>query len=197
MSLAAIFAWIGAYKYVVIFFSTLLEGPVVMMLAGIMLRLGQVTLLPVFIVLVVGDLSGDIFWYFIGYYFAHPIAEKYGKYIGLTPEILEKTREKFRNHQGKILFISKITMGFGLALAVLVTAGMSKMSFKKYLAINMSGELVWTGFLLTLGYFFGNLFAKLSKDLQVVSLVGFIIILFFLLKGINSYLQTKNLKADI
>ena len=193
MNLAIITSWFIVYRYPVIFLATIFEGPIIMMLAGIMLRLGVVSLLPIFIVLILGDLVGDIFWYSLGYHFAHPITEKYGKFIGITPEILEKTKLSFHNHQIKILFVSKITMGFGFALAILITAGIAKIPFKKYLAVNFFGQSIWTGFLLYIGYSFGNLYTKINKNFRLLSLAAFVVIIFLLLKGIRSYFKKKDL----
>ncbi len=181
------------YKYFLIFITTIIEGPIVMISSGIMLHSHIVAFWPVYLTLIAGDLAGDIFWYSLGYHLGENTLEKYGHFIGITKEKLETTKKIFRNHEIKILFISKITMGFGLALAVLVTAGLSKMSFKKYFSVNFLGQFVWTGFLLYIGYSFGNLYNKIDKSLKVVSLVAFIFVIFLIIRGVNSYFKKRNL----
>lgn len=197
MNLALITGWFAFYRYPIIFVATVIEGPIIMMLSGVMLRLSVVSFLPILVTLIAGDLIGDVFWYSLGYHFAHPIAEKYGHFVGLTSEVLEKTKSMFKNHPTKILFISKITMGFGFALAVLVAAGMSKMSFKKYLMVNFLGQFIWTGLLLVIGYFFGNLYVEINNDLKIATTVASVVILFFVFRGINSYLRTRNMEKDL
>ena len=64
---------------------------------------------------------------------------------------MDKIEVFFHKHQDKILFISKITMGFGFAVATLFTAGLVKIPFKKYAMFNFLGGFVWTGFLLAVG----------------------------------------------
>ena len=192
LNLSGLLLWLITYKYLVIFITTIFEGPIVMMFSGILLKLGSVTFIPVYLTLMAGDLVGDTFWYCIGYYFAGPITNKYGYYFSLTPEILDKTKRTFEKNPIKILFISKITMGLGFALAILVAAGMSKISFKKYIIINASGQFIWTGVLLYMGYTFGNLYQKINNDLKMVSLVGFIIIVFILLRGFAAYMNKRN-----
>ena len=197
MNLAIITSWFVIYRYPAIFFITIAEGPIIMMLCGIMLRLGLVSFLPIFITLMLGDLVGDVFWYAIGYHFAHPISEKYGKFVGLTPDLLEKTKQAFHNHQMKVLFISKITMGFGFALATLITAGMAKIPFKKYLAVNFFGQFIWTGLLLYMGYSFGNLYTKINKDFRILGLLAFVVIVFLVMKGLRSYFKRKDLLEKV
>lgn len=194
MDLTSLTAWFLMYKYPAILFFTIVEGPVIMVLSGLMLKLNIVSFWPVYTILIIGDLIGDIFWYSLGYYFAEPITNKYGHYIGLSKDVIKNLQGKFRYHEGKILFLSKITMGLGFALAVLVTAGMAKVPFKKYLTINFFGQFVWTGFLLLVGYFFGNIYSKVQKDMRIVFLVVLVIATFFVLKQISSYFKNRNFK---
>lgn len=174
----------------------MVEGPLVMMLSGIMVHLKIVHFWPIYLILMAGDLAGDTFWYYVGLYFARPLSEQYGKFFGLTPELIFKIKSIFLNHEKKILFISKITMGFGFAMTTLIVAGMSKMSFTKYISILFLGQFIFTAVLLGVGYFFGDLYTQINKDFQTISLIAFIIIVFFILRGITSYLRTQNFGND-
>ncbi len=193
MSIASLGALFLAYKYPIIFLITIIEGPIIMVTSGILLRLGLASLWPLFLALLLGDLAGDVFWYYIGYHFAERASEKFGRFFGITPELIQKTKAIFQNHEKKILFISKITLGFGFAIVVLVVAGMSKMSFKKYIASLAAGQIILTGVLVSIGYFFGNIYVKLGKDLQILALVAFLVIVFLAITGIRSYFRNKNL----
>ncbi len=182
------------YKYPLIFVLTIIEGPIIMMLSGVMLKLNVVSFWPVYLTLIFGDLFGDTFWYFIGYHFGYPTINRFGKYFGLTRNKLEKTKQLFTKHPKKILFISKLTLGLGFNLAILMAAGMSKIPFKKYIMINLSGQLIWTALLLYIGYGFGNLYEKINNDLKLLSAFAFIALLFLIIKGISSYLQNRDLE---
>lgn len=192
MDLAKLLSLFLIYKYPVIFLITFIEGAMIMTICGFFLHLGYVSFWPVYLTLMAGDLTGDIVWYNVGSHFAHPLVEKYGKYFGLTPALVEKTRNVFQNHQKKILFLSKITMGFGLPLVALLVAGMSKMPFRKYITSLFFGQIFYTGILIALGYFFGDLYVKINKDFQIIAAVAFFALLAFLLHGIRSYLRNKN-----
>lgn len=191
MDLAKLLSLFLVYKYPIIFLTTVFEGPIIMMMSGFLLRLGLASFWPIYITLMAGDLVGDTVWYLVGYHFAHPLAGKYGKFIGLTPELIEKTKSIFDNHQKKILFISKITMGLGLPQATLVVAGMSKMPFKKYISSLFLGQIIFTGVLLSIGYFFGNLYEKINKDFRILSAVAFFLVVVLVLTGVRSYFKKR------
>ncbi len=168
-----------------------------MTMSGFLLRLGTVDFLPVYIVLMAADLTGDCIWYAIGYYYARPFARKYGHFIGLTENALAKTEHVFQKYHNRILFLSKITMGFGFALVVLVTAGMTRVPFKKYFAFNALGEIIWTGFLLAIGYFYGNVYLTINKDLRWLSLGVFIVILLGIFYGLNRFLKMREMQDQL
>lgn len=186
--------WMLLFKYPAIFVLAILEGPVTMAAVGFLLKLNYFSFLPAYLALLFGDLAGDIGWYLLGYFGAHRFIKRFGKYISITEESSARLSRIFRNHEGKILFLSKITMGFGFAVATLFTAGMSKVPIKKFIALNLVGGLPWTAFMMILGYTFGHVYLKISDSLRIGSIVFSVIILLLALKGFNTYIRTTYIK---
>jgi membrane-associated protein len=93
--------------------------------------------------------------------------ERFGKAFGIGMREIEHFEKLFHTHDTKILLISKLTMGFGFAFATLAGAGAAKVPFKKYFIINLVGGLVWTGILIFIGYFFGNLYFSISENMRI------------------------------
>lgn len=167
--------WIHASKYVLIFLGCIFEGPVVMVASGFLYRIGGFDFLPMYIALFFGDFTADIMWYCIGRFGARNLIFRYGSYVGITPENIEKIQRRFNKYHDKILIISKLTMGFGFALVVLVVAGMTHVPFRKYITLNFLGGIFWTGFLVLIGYYFGDIFAGISGPEKIVfMLCGFV-----------------------
>ncbi len=138
-----------------------------------------------------GDLIGDTIYYLIGYRYGHSFIRKFGKYVGVTEEKVAKATIIFNKHHEKILIVSKITNGFGLAIAVLITAGMTRLSFVRFFFFNLAGELVWAGLLLSGGYYFGTWYTQIDSWVGRISIgVGlvFVIVLFF---QFNRYLSKR------
>lgn len=165
------FAKLLVYKYFIAFPLAIVEGPIIMVACGFLLRLGTFSFWPIYFALVLGDFVADIGWYYVGFYGARKFAIRWGKYFSVRPDSLEKLEKLFEKHHDKILFISKITMGFGFALATLIAAGMARVPLKKYALYNFFGGFVWTALLIGTGYFFGHLYTLIDKSFKVAFLV--------------------------
>lgn len=182
---------IGTYRYAVVFFSVLLQGPVVMMGTGLLLRLGEFNFWPLYFTLVVADFVGDIIWYFVGKYAAEPFLRRFGYLFGVNRKAFLKNEELFRRHDTKIIFISKITMGFGFAIATLIAAGATRVPLKKYLTLNLFGGFIWTGLLMSVGYFLGKAYVFVDKGFRVLFMVVAVLALIAVFYGIMSFIRRK------
>ena len=178
------------YKYFIAFPLAIVEGPIIMVACGFLLRLGVFSFWPVYLVLMFGDFTADIIWYFVGYYGARKFAVRWGKYFSVTPEALEKLENLFKHHHDKILFLSKITMGFGFALATLIAAGMARVPLKKYALFNFLGGFIWTALLIGVCYFFGHLYTLIDKSFKAAFVVFLSVMLAAVLYGAGKYFKT-------
>lgn len=186
-------AWIEASKYIILFLGCIFEGPMVMIASGFLYRLGGFEFLPMYLALVSGDFAADIGWYFIGRYGARNFIFRYGHHFGVTPRIVEKIENRFQKYHEKILIISKLTMGFGFALVTLMVAGMLKVPFKKYVILNLIGGFIWTGLLVVVGYFFGNVYDMITGPEKIIFAIVVLIALIITLKLASRYLQKKEI----
>jgi len=191
MHIETILGYLVTYRYFLIVPITIVEGPIIMVLCGFLLRFGTFDLIPLYATLMVSDLIGDVIWYCIGRFWGLPFVKKFGKFFSITEKTLEKATALFHKHHNKILFISKITMGFGFALVTLVTAGIAKVPFKKYLAFNVAGQLIWTAALLGVGYFFGNIYTSINKGFRDIALVALAIIVIIAIYGFGKYISKR------
>lgn len=178
-------------KYAAILVGSFIEGPTVMTATGFFVKLGYLKLLPAYLLLLFGDLLADVMWYYIGHFAAEKSIMKIERYIGMAPGKAEKIKKLFTSHDTKILFFSKLTMGFGFSLGTLMVAGMSKIPLKKFVLINLLGGLIWTAGLLCLGYFFGNIYLKISEGLKNAFLVFIALFVILLIYTINKIIRKK------
>lgn len=180
-----------SFRYIALFLGTIIEGPIIMIASGFLIHTGFFDLLPAFISIIFGDLAGDVIWYGVGYYIAAPILNRKGKFLSITPELYEKTKELFHKYHTKILIISKLTIGFGMALAILIAAGATKVSFKRYMYLNTVGEVFFVGYMLTIGYFFGKLYVAVPPSLKRVFIGFWAIIIVLLINLFSKYMKKK------
>jgi len=180
-----IIAFIDSSKYALFFAGSFTEGPIVMISGGFFYHLGQVAFWPAYLALVAGDFVADLTWYVVGYWGARPFFSRYGHYFDITPSIIEKIEKRFHHYSDWILAISKLTMGFGLALATLTIAGMLRVRFWRYAAINLACGFIWTLFLFIIGYFFGNVYQLIPEYLKVAFVTVVLVSLFFGIKALS------------
>jgi membrane protein DedA with SNARE-associated domain len=120
-------------------------------------------------------------WYYVGYYFGNQFVHRFGKFFDITKENIESVKRIFFKHKRKILVGSKMTAGFGLSLATLVTAGMVRAPLGEYMLLNFFGQFVWTAVMLSVGYLFGNLYLVIDNVLGRIFIIGIALIVLYLL----------------
>ena len=171
------------------------EGPILSMLCGVLYKLGMVPFTPIYIALMIGDLFGDAFWYCVGYYFGHPFIERFGKFFSLDESSVRSVTQVFHKYKNPILLVSKMTMGLGFALVTLVTAGIVKIPFKRYMFLNFIGQFFWTAFLMVIGYHLGNLYVKINGIIGFIFVATTIVVIFMALIGWGKYMRARITKA--
>lgn len=165
-----IFSWLLTYKYIVLFPASIIEGPIVSIIAGFLVSIKQMSLLPTVSILILGDIVGDTLYYIIGRKARGKTLEKYGKYIGLNPTRLASVEKHFEIHPGKTLIIGKLTHAAGLA--AIISAGLAKLEFRKFLFYDLISTIPKTIVLIIVGYFFGSAYARIDNALQIFTYVG-------------------------
>lgn len=184
MDSSQIIELLAKYGYPVIFLLVLIEGPMVMIISSFFAALGYFNPFVLYPLIVIADLSADILWYYAGYLGRKNVVNRWGKFIGLTRNKLnrfEKISSKFKNHQGKILFTAKITHIIGFPF--LIAAGIFRVDIKKFIWFNFLATIPKVMFFMLLGYYFGEASEIISRYLEYGTLIG----IFLLILSITIY----------
>lgn len=179
------------YKYAIIVLLGIPEGPILSVLGGFLWRLGILSFLPLYISLMAADLIGDVAWYNIGYHWGPKFIGRFGHLFNITEKNVATIERLFHKHKDWVLFVSKITSGFGFAIVTLMTAGLVRIPFRRYMTLNAAGQLIWTGALIGVGYSFGHFYNQIHDLFGRLSILSGFIILGFLLMGFRKYLASK------
>ncbi|HVX90422.1 MAG TPA: DedA family protein [Candidatus Paceibacterota bacterium] len=178
--------FVEASRYGLLFFTTLLGSPIVMIGAGYLIHIHQLDFWPAYGTIVAADLVGDVGWYWAGRRGARPFLLRYGHYFGITGDLIDRLEARFLRYHEWILIISKLTMGLGVAIGVLAVAGMMRVPFWRYMVLNVSGELLWALIPIAIGFYFGNVSDFLPPSLRlafvVIALVAVVIVMQHVLK---------------
>lgn len=165
-----IFEFLRNFGYWIMIPLMIIEGPIVTIIASMLAKLGAFNIFLIFIISVLGDMIGDIILYYLGYVFGNKFVEKIGKYLGISDNLILKMEKYFEKHGGKTIFTVKSTTG--LCWATFAAAGIIKMDFRKFLKFSFLGGITWSGFLVTIGYFYGYMWAELRNYIKIAGWIS-------------------------
>ena len=148
-----------------------LEGPVVTIVSAFLASLGYFNVAIVFVLSVAGDVIGDVILYHIGYFGGPKILSKAQKFLKIKESVVEKLKQKFHENSAKIIFYVKSTTG--LSYITFITAGTLRMNLAKFIKNFILGGLVWSSFLVIVGYFFGYAAERISQYIKYAGIIIF------------------------
>ncbi len=184
--LSLIITLVSHLTYLGIFVGTFIEGPFVGLLAGLLVKVGFLNLFWVYIAHVLGDLSADFFYYFIGY----RGQKKFFRLFSIFKERLveaEKIKHFFYLYPRKIIVLGKLTHALGLP--ILLGVGISRYPWPKFLIFDFLATIIKSAVLIGLGYYLAEFWIKLNN---VISFLGWFGILFTVI--IFTYIIFKRAK---
>jgi membrane protein DedA with SNARE-associated domain len=135
-------------------FGVPVPGETILILGAVYAGTGR---LNIFLVGLIGFLAaviGDNIGFAIGHFGGRRLVERYGRYILLTPERLDKATGFFERHGGKIVVAARFIEGLRQANGII--AGITGMHWAKFLGFNALGAALWVGVWTSIGYFSGS-----------------------------------------
>jgi membrane protein DedA with SNARE-associated domain len=129
-------------------------GETVIIAASIYAGSGRLNVVAVGVVAFVAAVFGDNIGYGIGRFGGRRLVDRWGKYVFLTPERLDKAEEFFDRQGAKIITIARFIEGLRQANGII--AGITKMHWARFIAYNALGAALWVGTWVSVGYFAGQ-----------------------------------------
>jgi len=116
---------------------------------------------------------GDNIGYAIGRFGGRKLVDRWGKYVFLTPERLDKTEAFFNRHGDKIIVIARFVEGLRQANGII--AGIAEMHWLRFLACNALGAALWVATWVSVGFFAGQHITTIYNAITRYSLYAAII----------------------
>jgi membrane protein DedA with SNARE-associated domain len=135
-------------------FGVPVPGETVLILGAVYAGAGRLNIVLVALLGFLGALVGDNIGFAIGHFAGRQLVERYGKYVLLTPERLDKATGFFERHGGKVITIARFVEGLRQANGII--AGTTGMHWAKFLAFNALGAALWVAVWTSAGYFSGD-----------------------------------------
>jgi membrane protein DedA with SNARE-associated domain len=143
-------------------------GETVLIAGAIYAGSGRLNIVAVGVIGFIAAVLGDNIGYAIGRFGGRELVERWGKYVFLTSERLEKAERFFDRHGGKIIAIARFIEGLRQANGII--AGLTKMRWLRFLAFNALGAALWVGTWVSVGYFAGQHINTIYNDITTYSL---------------------------
>lgn len=166
-----ILAYIKTIGYPAMLVLMIVEGPIATILAAFAASFGFFNVFIVLILSMLGDIIGDIILYIIGYTGGARVLVKAEKILKIKPETVAKLEKLFLLHGKKTIFAVKSTTG--LCWITFIAAGTMRMKFQEFLFGSFFGGVVWSSFLVIMGYFFGYAFEKINDYIKYAGIIIF------------------------
>jgi membrane protein DedA with SNARE-associated domain len=135
-------------------FGVPVPGETVLILGAVYAGAGRLSLPLVAVLAFMAAVVGDNIGFAIGHFGGRPLVERYGRYILLTPERVEKTTAFFQRHGGKVVIVARFIEGLRQANGII--AGISGMHWARFVLFNMIGAALWVAVWVSIGYFSGS-----------------------------------------
>jgi membrane protein DedA with SNARE-associated domain len=142
-------------------------GETILIAGAVYAGAGRLNVVLVGVVAFVAAIIGDNIGFAIGHFGGRALALRWGKYVFLTEERLDKA-EAFFNRRGAIV-ITFARFVEGLRQANGIIAGITGMHWLRFLIFNAIGAALWVGTWVSLGYLAGSHIATIYHYITLYS----------------------------
>jgi membrane protein DedA with SNARE-associated domain len=132
----------------------------------------------------VGAVAGDCVMYYIGYHFGRSVLKEHPRWTGfLTPEREKQIERMIRLHGMKVFFGARFLVG--LRGPVYITAGILRVSFRRFILVDIICASAVISIFFGLSYFFGDQIlawirrGEIAFTVAVIAVVVLAILLFW------------------
>lgn len=185
------------YKYWILFPLAAIEGPVVSILVGFLVYSGIFSFWPAFIILLFGDIVPDTIYFYIGYFSDRSkFIQKHFLQSEFFVNNFSVIRKLWNKHPNKTMIFGKLA--YGMAIPFLISAGMVKMSYKKFISYTIPITMFQYGVIMFIGYYLGSSYERGIKyiDYAYFLLAFFVIIFIIFYILLAKYAQRKIISME-
>lgn len=131
-----------------------LPGETILIAASVYAGSGRLSIFGVALIALLAAVIGDNIGYAIGYFGGRALVLRFGKYVHLTSERLDRAERFFDRYGGLVVAGARFIEGLRQANGIV--AGTIRMHWLKFLAFNALGAALWVGVWASIGYLAGG-----------------------------------------
>ena len=193
--------YIGHMGYLGIFLLMFLESTffpfpseIIMIPAGYLAFKGEMNVYLVVLIGILGSVLGALFNYYLALYFGRKFILKYGKYVFIKEETLNKLEDFFTKHGEFSTFNGRLIPGIRQLISL--PAGLAKMNMVTFSLYSALGAGIWVIVLVALGYLLGSNEALVSEYLHTATVITLICVAFITLFYVIRNKRKKEILED-
>ena len=129
-------------------------GETILIAASVYAGTGRLNVVAVAAVGFIAAVTGDNIGFAIGHFGGRALALRWGRYVFLTEERLDKAASFFDRHGAWIITVARFVEGLRQANGIV--AGITGMRWLRFLVFNALGAALWVGTWVSIGYLAGS-----------------------------------------
>lgn len=143
-------------------------GETILIAASVYAGAGRLNIVAVGVIAFAAAVLGDNTGYAIGRFGGRALVLRYGRYVRLTEERLDKAEGFFTRRGGAIVAVARFVEGLRQANGIV--AGTTGMPWRKFLFFNALGAALWVGTWTCVGYLAGDHIDTIYRQISRYSL---------------------------
>ncbi len=171
-----------------------LPGETITLVGGFLAGSGELNYWLVLASAIAGAVIGDNFGYWIGFYGGWPLLVRVGRLFRLSDEQMLDVRQRFAENAVRAVIFGRFVALLRIFAGPL--AGLTQMSYPKFLLCNAIGASSWASVMVTLAYFAGRIIpleTLVSSVAQFAIAALVIVVLWFV---IPLWLERRRIQQD-
>jgi membrane protein DedA with SNARE-associated domain len=179
------------YRYYLLFPLACIEGPFISLAVGFLIYLGYFSFFPAYGLLILGDIVPDTFYYYLGRFGSRKrFVERYSERFGFVANNFTYIEKLWEHHPRKTMFFGKLA--YGLSIPFLISAGLVRMSLKKFLSFTIPVTIFQYGIILAIGYSLGHSYYLAEQYIRdtYMAIAGIIVVCIIGYIAISKYART-------
>jgi membrane protein DedA with SNARE-associated domain len=163
-------------------------GETALIAAGVLASRGHFSIASVIAVAAAGAILGDNLGYWIGRSYGRRLFQRFRR----TAAILPRGERFFRRHGGKAVFLARFIAGLRVTGAWM--AGISHMSWWRFLVWNAAGGIVWATAVALVAYYLGRAAADLIAEYGLIG--GGVVVALVLLGAVGFHFWRRRMEVE-
>jgi membrane protein DedA with SNARE-associated domain len=171
-----------------------IPSEIVMPFAGYLVYLGHFDLALVVIISSLANLVGSWIGYFLGIKIGRKFVLKYGKYLLIKEEHVDKAEKWMNKHGAKVILASRNMPA--IRTIIPLPSGILRVNFVKFSIFTFIGSIPWNFLLTYTGYILGEKWYEIKNYTQIIDLILIFVIIFIIIFLIIKYKRKLTFKRN-